>query len=421
MGECRSLVDVRVLHAERCLHAQHQNVSCGHCAKVCSFSAVSIVDGLPAIKPLLCRGCGLCVAACPMDVFQALDWSEEWLADKAESLQARPVSLACLDTSAASSGSLRTRACLAAYSPAVWLILGWDADVRLDVSECSSCSVKCAREVIERAAGTCNMWLGECGTSRRIVLQEGADSSRPGFARKKLLDGACGPRQSERGFLLGGSLLFGEGASGEGSSGEGHAPDYSDRRASPACRRRLDHVYVPSTQRQLQGFWATVGSEFPGGITLPALFVDAGLCQACGTCFQYCPTGAIQQAMSEGGGGAGEADADAGAGGGRSASGDTDEGASLVFSFYPGRCADCGLCVLSCRENALSRGYRPASPIASVLVASLAVKACSECGAPTPREGDDACLWCRGQKDTGSIIASAKRFCGFGEKGEGAV
>lgn len=358
-----------------------------------------------------------------MDVFQASDWSEEWLADKAESLQAKPVSLACLDASAASSGSLRTRACLAAYSPAVWLSLGWDADVRLDVSECSSCSVKCAREVIERTVGTCNVWLGECGASHRISLQEGADSSRPGFARKKLLDGACGPRQSERGFLLGGSLLFGEGASGEGSSGEGRASDVPSKRVSSACRRRLDHVYVPSTQRQLQGFWATFGSESPEGITLPALFVDADLCQACGTCFQYCPTGAIQQAVDGSGGGAGvgRAGADAGAGGDRSAVGAGDEDAGLVFSFYPGRCADCGLCVLSCQGNALTRGYLPASPIAPVLVASLAVKACSECGAPTPREGDDACLWCRGQKDTGSIIASARRFCGFGEKGGGTV
>lgn len=37
----------------------------GDCAAVCAYGAVSICNGLASIDPHKCRGCSLCVAACP--------------------------------------------------------------------------------------------------------------------------------------------------------------------------------------------------------------------------------------------------------------------------------------------------------------------------------------------------------------------
>jgi len=38
---------------------------CGECVKVCPESAITIVDGKPAVDEIMCTGCGACVPACP--------------------------------------------------------------------------------------------------------------------------------------------------------------------------------------------------------------------------------------------------------------------------------------------------------------------------------------------------------------------
>ncbi len=37
----------------------------GDCVRACEYGAVSICNGVAIINPLLCKGCSLCVAACP--------------------------------------------------------------------------------------------------------------------------------------------------------------------------------------------------------------------------------------------------------------------------------------------------------------------------------------------------------------------
>lgn len=38
---------------------------CGECLAVCSWNAISIVEGTARVDPSLCRGCGICSDNCP--------------------------------------------------------------------------------------------------------------------------------------------------------------------------------------------------------------------------------------------------------------------------------------------------------------------------------------------------------------------
>lgn len=40
-------------------------IGLGDCASICEHNAITIKNGLAAVSPSLCRGCGLCVAKCP--------------------------------------------------------------------------------------------------------------------------------------------------------------------------------------------------------------------------------------------------------------------------------------------------------------------------------------------------------------------
>jgi heterodisulfide reductase subunit A len=40
---------------------------CGECAKVCPETAITMVNGRPAVNEIMCSGCGACVPACPTD------------------------------------------------------------------------------------------------------------------------------------------------------------------------------------------------------------------------------------------------------------------------------------------------------------------------------------------------------------------
>ncbi len=47
-----------IKHADNC-------VSCGTCADICPFHAISMENGVPVISETLCKGCGNCVMRCP--------------------------------------------------------------------------------------------------------------------------------------------------------------------------------------------------------------------------------------------------------------------------------------------------------------------------------------------------------------------
>lgn len=48
----------------------------GDCVGACDYGAVSVVNGLARVNPLLCGGCGKCAAACPRKIIDILPVSD---------------------------------------------------------------------------------------------------------------------------------------------------------------------------------------------------------------------------------------------------------------------------------------------------------------------------------------------------------
>ncbi|MDR3355150.1 MAG: RnfABCDGE type electron transport complex subunit B [Synergistaceae bacterium] len=65
VGDCRSAAIVPSGSPNACPFGC---LGLGTCAKVCSFDAISMVDGLALIDPDRCVGCGACVSICPKSV-----------------------------------------------------------------------------------------------------------------------------------------------------------------------------------------------------------------------------------------------------------------------------------------------------------------------------------------------------------------
>jgi heterodisulfide reductase subunit A len=66
---------VAVVDPERC---QNTRVKCGICQKACPYGAASAPEGEPArVTPVMCHGCGTCVAECPTDAITQMHFTDE--------------------------------------------------------------------------------------------------------------------------------------------------------------------------------------------------------------------------------------------------------------------------------------------------------------------------------------------------------
>jgi len=67
-------------------------VGCGDCILVCSYTAISRIEGKAEINSALCKGCGACVATCPAGAIEALHFTDEQIVAEIEgALQFRPL------------------------------------------------------------------------------------------------------------------------------------------------------------------------------------------------------------------------------------------------------------------------------------------------------------------------------------------
>ena len=55
-------------------------IGLGTCAKNCPFDAISVSDGVAAVDYRKCRGCGICITACPKHIIRLIPFdSRQWV------------------------------------------------------------------------------------------------------------------------------------------------------------------------------------------------------------------------------------------------------------------------------------------------------------------------------------------------------
>ncbi len=58
-------------------HCEFGCLGLGDCTAVCSYNAISLCNGVARIDTDLCRGCGLCVSACPKKIIDIVPLKEQ--------------------------------------------------------------------------------------------------------------------------------------------------------------------------------------------------------------------------------------------------------------------------------------------------------------------------------------------------------
>lgn len=361
------LLEVRT---DDCLNRRHRASQCERCL-VCPTAAIHLEEGLPQLDRPRCVECGLCVAACPMDVFRMEGAGDAAILDGAKGWDAMEVACgrrADLETTRAPNvqGAQRLT-CLARLSPEVLSALAAEhREVWLDDSLCGACPIGRAHASILNVVKESRELLTSWGKQDRIKLYSESPGLLAANPRVFPVETTPTPRYTRRDFLSLLSLNVGKLAA---TAVVRSLPD--DTRAPfPAAQPRVE---------TLQHALSKLGMpERDGeGARLVTIEVDER-CTACGLCARICPTRAIHF----------EAGSDQ---------------YSLTFDVASCLGANCRLCERICIPNALSirPGVSRASlPVSTPTLRLGALAHCERCHlAYAAVEGQTLCPECREKKD----------------------
>ena len=312
---------------------------------------------MPELNLDACMQCGQCLAACPLEAFEAPDFTERQLLSRVDA--SGPLNLRCLlpyGTLESLSRDYRTYqlgTCLASLSAGALFELSLDRPCTLMTDRCDTCPIfRGARNTMQ--ANVTGAFLLLRGVGKAANLRESAPLFLPSRQANEPVDEEKRRREGVKASIR---TLFA--ASTRAASGRSNQEAYGQRRHVPAWRRRL------------RDLWIRRGFTSDGLCTYewPELVVDPARCLACGMCMQMCPTGTIVHAF---------------------------DGTRFEYRFVPGTCADCRLCIDVCIHGALSRSYRTcANPFEEQECCSRPARPCAVCGRPIPDSfAGDLCFLC---------------------------
>jgi len=375
------------LRPERCLNLRHHKAACAYCVESCPAEALRIEDRTVVRDESVCIGCGLCLSACPMEVFTSRVWSERHVLESiAESPEPRVELLCALHpeggATPARPGVMHLSVCLAALSPGLLFEAGLEKHVDLRADACADCPARSLAHV-ENSAALAGTWLAATGREGRVSLssQPAAPVAEETKRKRRRSDGrraADEAKWSRRDFLTGfardGSSLFaaflGVDPLAAGLEDIGEAAHSPKRPHTHRWREALSKAYPRLLEE---------GAS-------PAIWPHVELsdaCTNCGVCEQYCPNEAVNSRI---------------------------KGGRLKRTFTPGLCADCALCALSCPMGAVKRGYAPCEhPFEPNVITDIPVVSCSRCHAPVAGPEGALCHWCASEPPLESVLGQARR------------
>lgn len=357
------------LRSDSCLNARHRAGNCTRCREVCPVAAITLSGERPAVDPVACVRCGVCVVACPTKVFAETAAPEGGIMPPKsphrplelfcrEAIERQPDGAETVESRVAGAAGRQAPRCLAAL-PAMTLLalsrLG-AREVWLNDAPCARCPLGAAHRQLLEHVREANAWLDNAG--RTAVIQT-YTRNPDALSTPPTRQPAAAPAVFSRRRAFFQRLLAPPGRPGGVAEGAPGVP--ASRRRLLAVLRPLPRLETPLDSRSLP---------------VTDIALDTTACTGCGLCAPACPTGALTFLTA-------------------------DDEAAFGLYFRPGHCIDCGLCAVACPEQAIA--YRDDSLDAATLFDEATVplhaaplKDCRGCPAQIAAGGGhDHCHICR--------------------------
>jgi len=353
--------------ADFCKRVRFRQSDCRTCQEICPDDAISFNPG-PTISSS-CTACGLCVNACPTEVFRDESSAGLVLLQQAQSLlskvqapgQEKTLLIHCHRADRPAEDSLFTP-CLGTVNENLILdaALSGFHEVVLTKGICSRCRYAQGEKLLQDSVTASRLLLESLGQKEFEIRIEEKEKTRT-FVRRGVFS-----------TLTRGVRAIQQSAPGRSASESGSSQS-SRRTLLGRILRQKDWGDAAVAEHKTECRWARIS-------------IDERKCTACGICAKVCPAGAIDMRQDH-------------------------EHQLLLFS--SALCNNCRLCVEACPENAidLEGGLTLKAMIEkkSDVVARVPMCSCVMCGQSIPAWGRPFCPTCEKRQLSLPQLASQRK------------
>lgn len=306
-------LESKALHIEpsRCVKVRNRNASCTRCADACPSGAIAVVNNIIDIDKERCIGCGSCAAACPTAAILSDKPSDAQLAADIAAAVANSggeAIVVCGRVAARREADANLTAevlCLGRVdaSTLVKAAAGGASSISLIDGVCRTCKYRAANPLVDEAVRDANGLLEAWGSEVRVCRA----SEVPLHARVEDAGQAAGG-VSRRGFFTGvrsqAKTFAAEAATVtiEKELGIKRGPSSLREALKVGEDGCLPHGPIPRHESLLEDLFAM--GEPREGVRIESrqwgdVVMDEQLCDTCGVCATFCPTGALSKVLKE--------------------------------------------------------------------------------------------------------------------------
>ncbi len=352
-----------------CQRVRFRKSDCRRCLEICPENAISLNPG-PIINSG-CTDCGLCLNACPTEVFRHEFHTDRYLLNQARAIfgkdrhpiraEKKRLFIHCHRAENQNNNSIGLQ-CLGRITANIILggvLAGFDEAV-LTKGICSQCRYQQGEKLLTNSIAVSRVLLESTGLGRfAISIKEKEKNKETPLGRREIFSIISAKvKDKAASFLYHREKAMREklSQSPENKTGKRPLPQRE------LLRELLDQNRPKNTMV------VKYNPKFPWG----KIKIEQNKCSACGTCAALCPTGAISKKIKD----------------------DTQ-----LLYFNSSLCINCSVCRAACPENAI--GFEDDFALADIIaeeatvVAAIQLSTCIICGEIITAQKNNICPTCR--------------------------